>query len=291
MRLLALLLLILPGLAAAQSWTPINQTGSPLALRGASYCYAGKFSGTQCVVIGCTPQRALGLYLVSPSLAINGMRDAQLSVDQRVYGAVNFVLHEGAQDMFVHDFSRDTVDNLLTPLRSGRSFSLDFQEGSNAFSIAGVLAGSSSAIAYAESACPAPVQRPVTNPEAQALAMLVESCSHSGGLTPLSSPLSRPVDLDGVPPMDLQLDFGEARCNEYGSALHCGSAGCRKDLFQAVPGGYRLVFSENIYGIETGPGGVVTMSAHGSFCNRVGAAGCTITFRFINGEFTLIDKR
>ncbi|MEC7257369.1 MAG: hypothetical protein VXW58_06065 [Pseudomonadota bacterium] len=291
MRILALLLLCLPGLAVAQSWTPINQTGSPLALRGASYCYAGKFSGTQCVVIGCTPQRALGLYLVSPSLAINGMRDAQLSVDQRVYGAVDFVQHEGAQDMFVHDFSRDTVGSLLTPLRSGRSFSLDFQEGSDAFSISGVLAGSSSAIAYAESACPAPVQRPVTNPEAQALAMLEQDCSNMGGLGPMSSSLSRPVDLDGVPPMDLMLDYGDVRCNSSGGRLFCGSAGCRQDLFQGVPGGYRSIFQGNIYGFETGPGGVVTMSAHGSFCNRVGAAGCTMTFRFINGEFTLIDKR
>lgn len=291
MRLLALLLLCLPGLAAAQSWTPINQTGSPLALRGASYCYAGKFSGTQCVVIGCTPQRALGLYLVSPSLAVNGMRSAQLSVDSRVLRTIDFAQHDGALDMFVYDLTPDSAKSILHHLRAGAAFRFDFQTGSDAFAISGSLNGSIQATSYAESACPAPSVAPVADPEAQARAELSEECASMGGLAPIAAPMARPVDLDGVPPMDLALNYDNVRCNDMVTGMYCGSAGCRQVLFQGIPGGYRSVFDGNVHGFQTGPAGTVTMAAHGGACNRVGAAGCTMTFRFINGEFTLIDKR
>lgn len=290
--LIALVLLLAATLAAgAQAWVPVVTPSNAKGLKGATYCADSPYFGDYCVVVGCAEQRPLGLYVSAPVLARNGLRTAALSVDGRPQASFEVVQYPGTSDLFYRDLDRDTAQPLLAALRRGRAFSLHFQDGSDALTLSGTLRGSSRSLDVALRACPAPRPAPVANPEVIARAEITKDCASLGQAAVFNESVSYQIDLDGVPPYDVVAEYGRAPCSG-GRSLYCGSGGCRHVFYQGLPeGGYREIFWDTIHGFETAPGGTVVMEAHGNACNRVGAAGCTLTYRFEGGNFRLISRQ
>lgn len=277
--------------ATAQRWQPIVSPTNSLGLKGATYCSAQPYPSDFCFVVGCTAQRPLGLYISSAALARNGLRTATLSVDGQPMARFEAQTHPAAGDVFYRDLDRDTAAGLLAPLRRGRAFTLQFQDGSDALAFSGTLRGSSRSLDVALRACPAPRPAPVANPEVIARAEITKDCASLGQAAVFNESVSYQIDLDGVPPYDVVAEYGRAPCSG-GRSLYCGSGGCRHVFYQGLPeGGYREIFWDTIHGFETAPGGTVVMEAHGNACNRVGAAGCTLTYRFEGDNFRLISRQ
>lgn len=121
---------------------------------------------------------------------------------------------------------------------------------------------------------------PVDDPLATAFAELQGECT----TLDLAPDFAAPIDLNGDPTPDIVLNYGAVRCNDSASWF-CGSGGCRTALYLARPGGgYVRIFDGGIRDLNTEAAPRLVLDFHGSFCGRIGAEPCTVTWRVADGR-------
>ncbi|RAP40396.1 hypothetical protein BYZ73_15755 [Rhodovulum viride] len=273
----------------AQMWMPLTGTGGEFD--GAVVCEDHPWGESSCILFGCRAGQPIDLYVVSRTLTRSGLTDAMLTVDGRVISFAAFQRQEGHDDLFFAGETRQGIEAIAEPLRRGSRFALDFEGGAAGLTLQGSLRGSSQAIDHALSVCPMPLPAPVADPAGAALAQVQRDCADIGGTVTLEQPMARPVDIDGVAPMDLAVDFGAVRCSSA-SSMYCGSGGCSQQIYLGVAGGgYRPIYGDTMYGFEVPSPGVLRVEVHGSACGRVGASGaCSLTFRVDPDGVTLLSR-
>ena len=174
---------------------------------------------------------------------------------------------------------------LMAALRAGSAVTIAFDTpGIDAQTVP--LRGSARALSAALEACPAPLAPVIADPPAHVLAQIAKDRGAAvDRLSPRPGFVSEiEVNADGVP--DLVLDWGAVEAPDGFMSFYCGSAGCLTELYVSVPGGWRRAFGDNVYGVI--PAQVLEIPTHGSFCGRVGAAGCTFYYR-VNDDGSLTE--
>lgn len=215
-----------------------------------------------------------------------------LSVDGRPVAAGPMTADEGPPPHWVWQLAPEVYGTVLARLRGGNQagFALTLGPPGSAQTLHMVsLAGSSRALAPVAEACPAPPPPPVADPVALTQATIRQDCRDMGMPTVTfddSFASQRDLDGDGTP--DLELDYGGATC-EGAATLFCGSAGCTREIWRATPAGYVQAFRANYYDVQPGPPGILTFQMHGSFCDRVGAEGCTRRYRWDGNDLVQIE--
>lgn len=163
--LLSLALLCTPFAAEAQNWKAFGSDGTLGGLKGASYCSGNAAASGFCFVIGCNPNRPVGLYLVARGATLSGLRSTTLFVDRDPIMAFRFANYAeaGNPDIYVADLSARSAPPVLSALRQGGNFILYMMDASESAIFKGSLRGSSRAIAYVRAVCrePTPSASPV----------------------------------------------------------------------------------------------------------------------------------
>lgn len=107
----------------------------------------------------------------------------------------------------------------------------------------------------------------------------IEQDCRSGGGRPSPKPgFETTVDLNGDGQPDYIIDGSRMDCLG-GMSFSCGASGaCLAEIYMSGPGGYRLVFQDNVYGFvidHSKQTPSLSVSWHGVHCNKTGAEGCT----------------
>ena len=143
------------------------------------------------------------------------------------------------------------------------------------------LAGSRVAIEAVEAVCPLPdfeararAARVTGDPAARIAAQMREACAVLGGELRETEGFVQEIDIDGVAPIDLQVNHARLVCSEN-TSLVCGPAGCLTSLWQALPeGDYGQVFLNAVQAVAEERPGAVRVTHKGSLCGRIGAGAC-----------------
>ncbi|MGD9862730.1 MAG: hypothetical protein AB7S99_05930, partial [Pseudodonghicola sp.] len=156
--LVALALLCAPFAAEAQGWRAFGSDGSLGGLKGASYCSGNAAASGFCFVIGCNPERPVGLYLVARGATLSGLRSTTLFVDRDPIMAFRFANYAegGNPDTYVADLSARSAQPVISALQQGGNFILYMMDASEAAIFKGSLRGSSRAIAFVRAVCREP---------------------------------------------------------------------------------------------------------------------------------------
>lgn len=143
------------------------------------------------------------------------------------------------------------------------------------------LIGSQNAITEVQEYCPNPdfalreiERRTLEDPAAKILGDMREACTVLDGNLAVGPDFGVPIDIDGKPPMDLQVNHGAMVCDSTPDMV-CGPAGCLTSFWLGLEDGqYRRVFLDAIQDAAlTGQPGVLTLSFKGAQCGGGDDAG------------------
>ncbi|MCR8548401.1 hypothetical protein M4578_11210 [Salipiger sp. P9] len=254
-----------PQMAEAGRWQVAVEGQATRGLRGAYLCQSDRFVGQYCFFAGCQAAAPLGLYVVTPSLAISGLRAATLVVDGRRIGPLDFTQVEGSEDVFAARLSGANASRYLQAMRSGSRFAFDFQEGSDAYSYAGELKGSSRAIAQAMEICPA--VGALFDVDGVVDTVLEDACQGRGGSMDGAGVIQADLDRDGV--ADVIVDESFVTCEGpelwMRRPLSCGAQVCEFHIYMHRNGAlvHTLTGQNSLGGIVEGALPGVRVVSHG----------------------------
>lgn len=279
--------LLLPGTGvSAQAWRSVveNETA---AVTGASFCLPGDPRMPFCLALGCSTAHARHFLLTTAhDLPGSGTRSARIRVDGRHVGDLRFE-REGSQ-VYRASWQPGLHDRIVAALSQGRRAQIILRppDDAPALRLRLGLSGAGPRLAEAMAVCDRPGVTPVRNPAGQVFARLREQCGALGGAASRGRNFVSGIDLDGVPPMDIRLDYGEVGCPELAETL-CRDGACMTALFQARPDGrYVHVFTGFAEGIRAETQRLVRMALPDGTCD---APPCETVFELSDGMLRPLD--
>lgn len=273
--------------ASAQSaWFEMRPDQS--GFDGSAVCALGTASigHSFCFSTACRADEPLRFWIATEGASLPPQFRAEIMVDGSLWGALAFGPVGDNDPGPVAAYDPDRHGPMIAALKSGRGAQLVLP-GIGVQDL--TLRGSTKALDHALTVCPPPPPEPVSDPRAVIEQETTETCAQFGGTMTFGDGFQTDQDLDGDGTPELVIHLDAARC-DAATSLFCGSAGCPKVIFQALPeGGYQEVFNEHAYSIEAKTQTIIYMDFHGSACGQAGAAPCRKAFVLEDGDLKPLD--
>lgn len=279
--------------AQAQSWT--STVDGPGGLAVASICQPGA-DGLVCLNLMCSDDQDLG-FALQTSFPVTEDIAGNIVVDRGAPAQMLFAAPTNPGAPSVAKWGQRNHENLVAAMKKGRAVYLNYDLGQGMRNVTLSLRGSSRALNVVMDACPKPLPK-VPDPVAMVLEAVAPICAEVGQLPPVAGELAEDLitypDLDGDGRDDAVIGWEYAPCGY--SRMYCGSAGCPTSfLRQTEDGEFAVAQGGHAHGYQILPGlqgrNDLRLFLHGSVCDRVGAMGCEMLFRWTtDGRLELLAK-